>query len=46
MEGAHSLVTELRPNITHIDILQRLMGLEITDLDDKRMGPVILAPDI
>lgn len=46
MEGAHSLVTELRPNITHIDVLQRLMGLEITDLDDKRMGAVILAPDI
>lgn len=40
------LVAKLGSNVTHIDILQRLMGLEIPNLDDKGMGTEVLATNV
>lgn len=40
-----SLETELWSNITDMDVLERLMSLQIADLDDKWVWAVALAVD-
>lgn len=42
----HLLVAKLGSNVTYIDILQRLVGLEIPNLDDKRMRTEVLATNV
>lgn len=39
------LVSKLGTNIAHVDILQRLVCLHVSDLDDERMGSVGLSID-
>lgn len=41
----HSLVTKLGTNVTNVNVLKRLMSLEITDLHHERMRTVVLSTD-
>lgn len=44
-ERDHSLIAELRTDVSDVDILQRLVGLQITNLDNERVGAIVLASD-
>lgn len=39
------LITEFRANIANVYIVQGLVGLQVTDLDNERMRPEVLAVD-
>lgn len=42
----HGVVTKLGTNVTDVDVLERLVCLEITDLNDEGVGAVGLVVDI
>lgn len=42
----HGVVTELGTNVTNVDVLERLVCLEVTDLDDEGVGAVGLVVDV
>jgi len=42
----YSLISEFRSNVTDVDVLQRLVSLHITDLNDERVRTKVLAADV
>lgn len=45
MDSKYSLVTKFGANVTHVHILQWLVGLEIANLYDEWVGPVTFTTD-
>ena len=41
----HGVVTKFRSNIANVDVFQRLVGLQITNLNHKWVGSIALAID-
>lgn len=45
MASEYSLVAKLRADVAYVDIVQGLMCLQVTDLDNEGVGTKVLAID-